>query len=771
MRFSKLKNYEFEEILSLNYQDKWRKTIEQENFLRFDVVFNIYRSFIDIIEPYKNKPFDDKQIECINSHFKALIGFIYIEFESKYEIKYKYAKIILKLFIEIFRDDFTLRNSKFSAVTESKHVDNFISYYKNLNKNLEKIEYYKGWYASCNDNQSMYLNLASIYKNYGKDYTLSLFKTLKKIVAKRSKPSSNVILINILKLYKYFIELYPYLDDLNKNLDSYNVHGTMIKIYNLKLIDTKIREESFYSFHERWRNTIFIYYEMVDLLFFEKPTHKIITPNFKSNTILPKTNIRKTNNKDLVSIKLITNIPLSYTDSHAKEIIFEKIILDINYIVSCAENLCEKNLHKFNNFIENSKDGKVKFSNEINKTPTGQNNIYNICATYNKFPFIHPDVKNYLSFLGYSKKTKLIEQIIPHSNCEVLYPFLILLINEHPCITPSALINWKIYTKGRNTGLYKVGDLWVTTMFKKRKGVDLAEQKIILTEKSKIIIENIIKITSIARTFLKLKNDQNYEYMLLKSSSLFTIPEKFKDISNLNENYLFEKLKDDFLNQNFIPNKLSIEDAEYLVRNFTLTKLRASCGVRVYLNTTSVEKMSESLGHEKFEPKLMIRYLPMPLWSYFTNRWIKIFQNALIFEAMKDSKYLYQAIELTPSQLDSFLKNHSLGEIPKFLEKNIDHINNKNDYIGIFPISVQLLQWLIAIVDFVDISKNFNNLNVVAFKWYQAALLVISYLEVRNTENYHYHININEDVLEMYEFAKNNPLSFDMVARALKCKK
>lgn len=770
MKFSKLKYYELDEILSSNAHWHWQKTIEKEKFLRFDVVFNIYRVFIDITEHEKNKPFDFKNIACVDSHFKALIGFMYSEFESKYETKYKYAKIFLKLFIVIFKEKFTLHNSKYSAISESKDVENYIKYYLSSHKSLEKIEYYKGWYVNFGEGHSIYINLTRIYKNYGKTYTLLLLRTLEIIISKRSKPSSNVIIINILKLYKYFIELHPNLEDLNRSLKSFNAYDTMLKIYNLGLIDTKINGESFYSFHERWRSIVFIYYEMVDLLFFEKPAHKIQNPVFKSNNTLPKTNLRKTNNQELVSIKLITDIPISYTDSQAKELIFEKILIDINYITNCSSKLCEENLNRYNNFIENSKRGKIILIGEGSKKPNGPNNIYNVCTTYNKFPFTHPDVKIYLSFLGYSKKTKIIEKIIPLSNCESLYPFMILLINEHPCITPSALINWKLYSKGKNTGLYKVGDTWVTTMFKKRKGPGLAEQTIILNDKSKKIIEDIINMTSMARSFLKSVNDNNYEYMLLKSSSLFTKPEKFNDISNLNESYLFEKLKNHYLNEELLSEKLNFNEAEKLVKNFTLTKFRASCGVRVYLSTTSVEKMSEALGHSKFEPRLMVRYLPTPLWAYFTNRWIKIFQNALIFEAMKDSKYLFQAIDLTPSQLDRFLTNHSLGEIPKFLEKNINIDTAQNDYVGVIPISVALLQWLIAIVNFVDLSNGIEKVNKIAFKWYQAALLVLSYLEVYNSENSHHHLHINQDVLEMYDIAKKNPLDFEIIARTLECK-
>lgn len=777
MWFSKLSNYDFEEVLSIDSQKIWEEAIETIKVERFDVAFKIYKSFIDITKNDNNIRFEINTIDNINNHFMELIGFIYTEFQTKYEIKYKYAKVLFKLFKHIYENDFDRKDCKFSAIIESSYVIDSIKSYSKIKKNNDKIKYYNGWYIICKDTKYVYVNLTKFYKKYGKDYTESVVNVLEKITAKRLYHSSLAIIVNTLNLFKYFIELFPNLKDLNENLNSKNSPETLLKIYNLGVIDAKIKNESIYIYHQRWKSTVFIFYEMVDLNLFDVPDDQILTPIFKTNKSLPKSNIKQNENKDLISIKLITDIPLYYTDSEAKELIFKKIVTDINYIISCAEYNSKKQINKLNDFIKNSKKGIVKESLKgkesdflSNTNLVGPKKINNVCATYYKYPFTHPQTSSYLGYLGYSKNTKNLKKMLPLSDNDSLYSFLILLINEHPCITTSSLLGWKLFTNGKNTGLFQIGDKWATTMYKRRKGSDLAEQIIFLNRKSKQIIEDIIKLTNIARVYLKERNNSDFEFMLLRSSSLFSPPQRFTDITNLSEQAVFKRLKEEYLIESLLPDNLTSFEAEKLIKNFTLTKFRASCGVRVYLDTTSIEKMSESLGHEKFEHSLMLRYLPYPLWAYFTNRWVRVFQNALIFEAMKDSKFLYEAIDLSPTELDVFLNNHSLGEIPKFLEKNINIENVNNELIGIFPISTPLLQWLIALVEYVKSADSLENLNKIAFKWYQTASLIISFIEVKNSFNSQYSLNINNDVLEMYEFAKKNLLDFEFVRRTLLCK-
>lgn len=81
---------------------------------------------------------------------------------------------------------------------------------------------------------------------------------------------------------------------------------------------------------------------------------------------------------------------------------------------------------------------------------------------------------------------------------------------------------------------------------------------------------------------------------------------------------------------------------EFLER-VSLTSLRASCGVAVYLRTKDVTEMAKALGHAKYDPSLLGRYLPEAILAFFQTRWIRIFQRSFICEAMKDSPYLLEA--------------------------------------------------------------------------------------------------------------------------------
>lgn len=110
----------------------------------------------------------------------------------------------------------------------------------------------------------------------------------------------------------------------------------------------------------------------------------------------------------------------------------------------------------------------------------------------------------------------------------------------------------------------------------------------------------------------------------------------------------------------------SPDEAGHFVRKFSLSSLRASMGVIVYLDTRSVEQMAKALGQVKYEPQLLERYLPKVIREFFLERWIRIFQTGIIVEALKDSEYLLEATDFTSmDELDEFLRNHALKVPPQ----------------------------------------------------------------------------------------------------------
>jgi hypothetical protein len=75
--------------------------------------------------------------------------------------------------------------------------------------------------------------------------------------------------------------------------------------------------------------------------------------------------------------------------------------------------------------------------------------------------------------------------------------------------------------------------------------------------------------------------------------------------------------------------------------------------------------MSKALGHQNYYPGLLSHYLPEALLAFIKARWIRIFQKAMVCEAMKDSPHLLRVTQFkSMDELDAFLDNHRIKEIP-----------------------------------------------------------------------------------------------------------
>ena len=59
------------------------------------------------------------------------------------------------------------------------------------------------------------------------------------------------------------------------------------------------------------------------------------------------------------------------------------------------------------------------------------------------------------------------------------------------------------------------------------------------------------------------------------------------------------------------------ESAINFANKVTLTKMRASVAVQVYLKTKSTTKMAQALGHTRYRPELLEHYLPEPILDFF----------------------------------------------------------------------------------------------------------------------------------------------------------
>ncbi|EXA84103.1 MULTISPECIES: hypothetical protein [Acinetobacter calcoaceticus/baumannii complex] len=780
MKVRYLKDYEHSKTLDADSYN-WLKQ-EEKKLNKLTSMVALYCTYIECLKQTSTQHsiFDLKSSEALESHLQCFIGFIYTELDTtnynKYHYSYEVQSVFNKLALLL---KISVTTTLLSLNSISEDVEECIFLYKKNKKNIEKIEYYRGWNIFSSDNKLLNLNISIIYDTYGKEFTSKLHHVMiiygKKVISTTLSKKIGFLI----SLFRVLVIVYPNIKEIQKAMSSEYAFESMLIVYNLCLIDAKIKNYNIGHFHKRWSSMVDMYNVLVNYGIWQEPITEILRPIYKRCTHKnTTTNLVKNENKQLIHNKLVTQIPISYTDSEAKELIFVKIINEIDHIIYCSEVLTQKTNDKYNFFIECLSKGIVKVSqnnNLKNNVPIGVLNKNNTFRTYYENPFKHKTLKNYPHFLGISgsdKEKDIIKDEIFYSSYNTLYPFLILLINQHPAITESWLINWKLYDNKNNVGLFKIGESWYSKSFKKRRGVNYAEQLIKLNPQSVKIIKDIIKITSIARNYLKSENNLDHEYMLLTSRTAFTEPRKVKKFENGTNITLINNLKKSYEITSYKNGDILLNDNEcsHIFQNLTLTRFRASCGVRVYYETMSVNKMSLALGHKEYNPALIDSYLPDTLWKFYTNRWLRIFQNALIYESMKDSVYLFESVDFTKEELDKFINNHAFKDIPHHIEKGFHEINiekknneDKNSYIGIYLITVPLLQIFLSIKYFFEeTSYNQKNIKKHLKWWYTSANYVISQIEAFQN-NLQQCLYLTKDIIEMYEIAKKNPIKYKII--------
>lgn len=89
--------------------------------------------------------------------------------------------------------------------------------------------------------------------------------------------------------------------------------------------------------------------------------------------------------------------------------------------------------------------------------------------------------------------------------------------------------------------------------------------------------------------------------------------------------------------------------------------------------------------------------------------------------------------------------------------------NDKNSYIGIYLITVPLLQIFLAVKYlFEETSHNEKDIKKHLKWWYTSANYVISHIE-ESQNNLQQCLYLTKDIIEMYKIAKNNPIKHQII--------
>jgi len=737
------------------------------------LIINIYSSFVSVTKSNRYTAIDilNKYIE-FNNHFELLVGFIYQESQSTSVSKYNYLRILKTTFKTISTDkQLHFDDLKLSCKEVSIDAQRCINNFNKLNNEHEKLNYLNGWQVNSKSDREFELHLDSIFVAYGAEFTQEVHNAL---INYAYTQKSTTLQTNIGYLKVFFEAMTQGCSNSNlirNRLSRLQVQGFFHSIMNVWFALHLANSNDPKSFFSYWRAVVGIYTEcFIDTRIFDAPIKPFIVPDWKSPQKTAPTFSVGGKATEKEKQRWFAEVPLKIKDEEAVTIIKSKIDEDLAHIRHvCMVKFKElQERHKRNtSFIQS---GGIKPLNAAQYDHSyrgfvGEKKIVNTVATFYAHG-IGLNVYEYNEFLGFNGKNNLLLKELNLPTTSALAVLSTLLVIEHPQITPSWLAKWELFDKnGKQIGFNKSNNQYIAVSYKERKGTANAEQLIVLNNFSRQVVEFLIQYTAFSRAHLKENGNTKWRKMLLIASIVNAMP--VKSIKNLNNSRQYlEWLSDPSL---FEPNcSMKQGDAIKLADLTTLRSVRKHRGLQIYLETRSMTAVSEALGHKQKDLSLLTSYLPEPLMDFFNDRWVRQFQSAILLEAMKDSKYKLDAVNMTTEDIEEFLTNHGLGS----LHHNLDHgfqaqselsVSNESSFDEMtFMISSALLQLLIAIRSVVENHSGECEFLGIVNGWYQSAVFVLNSL---STEQYCSDLELNR----MFHEANENALDINLLKGALTC--
>ncbi|MCP3657193.1 MAG: hypothetical protein GY766_20260 [Herbaspirillum sp.] len=446
-----------------------------------------------------------------------------------------------------------------------------------------------------------------------------------------------------------------------------------------------------------------------------------------------RTNIRKTDEGIEVHSKLLVNVPLKVTDAEAMNILFHELQDNVDILLlwarAAAKDLWKRRnrrleLAKIGTPIELAVDRKGKILGTLQlKHPDNPARWANACATFERHGYL-PNVKEYTGAMYPSPICETAKYLgLPTTSA--LLPHLTILVATHPAITSAFLEHMELYDKNGNSCCFVETDGGhILRSTKGRKGAEQSWQEIQLTEETTEIVRQIIAITQPVRDYLHKENNDDWRYLLLTSRQGFANPQRITRLATDTSDLSRRAATATGIQQ--ITGRSTVQ-CEAIVARFSLSSLRATAGVLVYLKTKSVREMSRALGHTNYKPTLLRRYLPDEIVEFFQERWIRIFQTSMIVDSMKDSDYLLQASGFKNiGELNEFLENHTLKKLPQVINTDAgsEDESGSNVLIGL---NVETLTALISLQMCVRQAK--RTVNETAQYWYEFGNHITKFIE------------------------------------------
>ncbi|MCJ8174927.1 hypothetical protein MRS45_02320 [Pseudomonas viridiflava] len=597
------------------------------------------------------------------------------------------------------------RDDKLSCKNKIKAIQEFES----LDLDAKALWYWSGWKAYNLNGEGRYVPLRGLYKSYGYEFSAAFYQTyaaaLQNIRSVRIDGIKELIDFMANNVHKFDAKG---LKDAKKSKEFW----TEFRSYYFTSRYANGQGAKLLSISNGWLYSIVPFSErLVQSNLIARPTGGMPdgTPTFRGSHT---PNQRQGKDGHPENIKLTFPIPLSVTDGEAMEIIFGRVQHDLDLVKRWASSKIECVKKRFAEL-------NVLHADQLHLT-AGIDNAVFLTKCYSIYEKIGFKTGNdcRLRFL-YGAPLPDVARALALPTTSTVVPFAYALVAHHSDITPEFLYSCNLYDKhGIVCGIIETDAGHYLVSNKYRKGSELAEQKILLTDETYSFVQTLIAITEPARQYLRNIGDPNWRRLFISTGKGFGFPKKLHTLT-IAKTFRSEFSKE-LINLGAVP-----EAAETLSRHCTLTAVRALGGVAKYIETESLVAASKALGHTRFDYVLLKRYIPKPLLDFFSNRWIRIFHQGFILEAMSDSPYALAATDFdSVEEIHIFLNNHALKIKKQPVEAPMQDTTSQKKEV-VFCIDETVLREMIKLEEKSDTILT----NAKEIYWSKVSSKLLSYIE------------------------------------------
>ncbi len=529
----------------------------------------------------------------------------------------------------------------------------------NLRLNQERVEFWRGWHGKNSAGRTSSLRLWKFHERFGSDATQELCDAA--FGWYRGRRDQAIPLVQELADFASSRQKADFKDPISL--------GALLRDFFVTWLSARAENENDIA------NSVGIWRRFVQLLemnlfgqAWAHPLPAIPRPK-QSHGNETVGRIAVTERGVEVQDALLTAVPLHISDSQAFQLIFKDISADYGAILKWAKTEVDLANARLEFRKERAKKGiaygqPTHLSREERFLTNSNNHLNHASATFESSGLSHLG-SSYATAVRYPKPYPLTTWELGLPLPHLLLAYGTILVDQHPQLTSQLLADFNLYdAKGNRTGLQLIDDAWVMTGFKLRRGSSLAEQKIKLTPRALEVVLQIELMTEPLRLWLRQKKRDTWRLLFLSIASVGRDPKKWNPNSEAHRQaqWLSSRMEELVgLDQDY---------ARSLASRFSLRRVRATRGVLIYIETSSLEAMARALGHRSYNQNLLDRYLPKAIQDFFTERWVRLFQTGIICEALRDSPHLQEAGDFDSAEdLNTFLEHHMLKKVPVHIDE------------------------------------------------------------------------------------------------------